>query len=44
VPDLTNAILEEWSKIPINILLNLVKSLPRRVVAVLAAKRGPTPY
>ena len=39
---LTNALLEEWSKIPINILLNLVESLPRRVEAVIAAKGGPT--
>jgi len=33
VSDLTNALLEEWSKIPINALLNLVESLPRRVEA-----------
>ncbi|MCJ8745688.1 hypothetical protein PDJAM_G00133110 [Pangasius djambal] len=38
VPDLTNVLLEEWSKIPINTLLNLVESLPRRVEAVIAAK------
>jgi len=37
-------LLEEWSKIPINTLLNLVESLPRRVEAVIAAKGGPTPY
>ena len=42
--DLTNVLLEEWSKIPINTLLNLVDSLPRRVEAVLAAKGGPTSY
>jgi len=41
---LTNALLEEWSKIPINTPLNLVESLPRRVEAVIAAKGGPTPY
>ena len=40
-PDLTNALLEEWSKIHINTLLYLVKSLPRRVQA---AKGGPTSY
>ena len=34
VCDLTNALLEEWSKIPINTVLNLVESLPRRVEAV----------
>ena len=44
VCDLTNALLEEWSKIPINTLLNLVESLPRRVEAVIAAKGGPTSY
>ena len=38
VPELTNALLEEWSNIPIDTLLNLVDSLPRRVEAVLAAK------
>jgi len=44
VADLTNALKEEWSKIPINTLLNLVKSLPRRVEAVIAANGGPNPY
>jgi len=44
VPDLTNALLKEWSKIPKNTLLNLVESLPRRVEAVIAANGGPTPY
>uniref|UniRef100_A0A3P8VX90 Tc1-like transposase DDE domain-containing protein n=1 Tax=Cynoglossus semilaevis TaxID=244447 RepID=A0A3P8VX90_CYNSE len=44
VCDLTNALLEEWSKIPINTLLYLVDSLPRRVKAVIAAKGGPTSY
>jgi len=44
VPDLTNTLLGEWSKIPINTLLNPVENLPRRVEAVIAAKVGPTPY
>uniref|UniRef100_A0A3Q2W3X4 Tc1-like transposase DDE domain-containing protein n=1 Tax=Haplochromis burtoni TaxID=8153 RepID=A0A3Q2W3X4_HAPBU len=44
VSDLTNALLEEWSEIPINTLLNLVESLPRRIEAVIAAKGGPTSY
>jgi len=43
VPNLTNVLQEEWSTIPINTLLNLVESL-LRVEAVIAAKRGPTPY
>ncbi|KAK7899416.1 hypothetical protein WMY93_020269 [Mugilogobius chulae] len=38
VCDLTNALLEEWSKIPINTLLNHVDSLPRRVEAVIVIK------
>lgn len=41
---LTNVLLEEWSKIPINILLNFVESLPRRVEVVITAKDGPTSY
>uniref|UniRef100_A0A674MVM2 Tc1-like transposase DDE domain-containing protein n=1 Tax=Takifugu rubripes TaxID=31033 RepID=A0A674MVM2_TAKRU len=40
VCDLTNALLEEWSKIPISTLRNLVDSLPTRVEAVIAAKCG----
>ncbi len=44
VPDLTNTSLEEWSNIPIDTLLNIVDSLPRRVEAVIAAKGGPTQY
>ena len=40
VPDLTNVLLEEWSNIPIDTLLNLVDGLPRRVEAVIAAKGG----
>ena len=44
VSDLTNVLLEEWSKNPINTLVNLVESLPRKVEAVLAAKGGPTSY
>jgi len=44
VPDLTNTLLEEWSKILINTLLNPVENLPRRVEAVIAAKVEPTPY
>ena len=36
--------LTEWSEIPINTLLNLVESLPRRVEAVIATKGGPMSY
>jgi len=42
VSDLTNALLEKWSKISINTILNLVESLPRRVEAVIAAMGGLT--
>ena len=38
VPDLSNALLEEWSNILIDTLLNLVDGLPRRGEAVIAAK------
>jgi len=44
VSDLTNVLLEEWSKMTINTLKNLVESLPRRVEAVIAAKGEPTSY
>uniref|UniRef100_A0A3B4DAI0 Tc1-like transposase DDE domain-containing protein n=1 Tax=Pygocentrus nattereri TaxID=42514 RepID=A0A3B4DAI0_PYGNA len=37
VSDLTNALLEEWSKISVNTFLTLVESLPRRVEAVIAS-------
>ena len=36
MPDFTNALLEEWSNVPIDTLLNLVDSLPRRVIAAKA--------
>ncbi|KAI4898858.1 hypothetical protein NFI96_004520 [Prochilodus magdalenae] len=42
VSDLTSAILEEWSKIPVTTFLTLVESLPGRVEAVIAAEGGPT--
>jgi len=44
VSDLTNALLVDWSKIPINALLNLVETLARRIEAIKAAKSGPTSY
>lgn len=44
-PDLKNALLDEWEKIPAGTLQNLVKSLPRRVEAVIAQLQrvGSTP-
>ena len=44
VCDLTNALLDKWSKNPINTLLNLVESIPRRVGAVRVGMGGPTSY
>jgi hypothetical protein len=44
VPDLTNALIAEWKQIPTAMFQHLVEILPRRVEAVIAAKRGPTPY
>jgi len=44
VSDVTNVLLEEWSTISINTLLNLVESLPTRVAAVIAANGGTTSY
>ena len=44
VSDLTNALLEEWSKIPTNTLLNLEESLPRRTKAVKGAEGGLMSY
>ncbi|KAI4895419.1 hypothetical protein NFI96_006455 [Prochilodus magdalenae] len=44
VSDLTNAVLEEWSNIPMSPFLNPVESLPRRVGAVIAAKAVMTSY
>lgn len=41
VPDLTNGLLDEWAKLQTEIL---VKCLPRRSEAVIAAKEGPTLY
>lgn len=38
--DLTNALVEEWSKILMSTLLNLVENLPRSLEAVIAAKGG----
>ncbi len=35
---LTNALLNEWAKIPTEIIQNLVENLQRRVEAVIAAK------
>jgi hypothetical protein len=35
---------EEWYKIPLETVQNLYECIPRRIVVVLKAKGGPTPY
>ena len=40
VSHLTNALVAEWKQVPAAIFQHLVESLPRRVVAVIAAKGG----
>ena len=42
MPDLTNALVAEWKQVPAAMSQHLVKSLPRRVEAVIATG-GPTP-
>lgn len=34
----------EWSKIPVDVCLNLIESMPRRIAALLKAKGGHTKY
>ena len=42
MPDLTNALVAEWKQVPVAMFQHQVESLPRRVEAVIAAKRGPS--
>jgi hypothetical protein len=35
---------EEWYIIPLKIVQNVYKSIPKRIDVVLKAKVGPTPY
>lgn len=44
VEDMWRIAQEEWELIPANTIVNLYNSLPRRVVAVLKARGGPTKY
>ena len=41
VPDLTNA---EWKQVLAAMFQHLEESLPIRVEAIIAVRRGPTPY
>lgn len=42
--DLMHAVQEEWDAIPQEFLRNLVESMPRRVLALIRARGGPTKY
>ena len=42
--DLQNALKEEWENIPPSYCADLVKSMPSRIQAVIAAKGNPTKY
>jgi hypothetical protein len=44
VPDLYNALVAEWKKVPAAMFQHLVENLPRGVEAVIAAKGGPDVY
>jgi hypothetical protein len=41
---LIEALLEEWEKLDIEVINNLIDSMPRRCAAVIAAKGGVTKY
>ena len=42
--DLVTAVQEEWSNISLEMLRNLITSLPHRIDAVIKAKGGNTKY
>ena len=42
--EMVAAILEEWEKIPLDTIIDLVASMNKRVAAVLQAQEGPTSY
>jgi hypothetical protein len=42
--ELVDVLQEEWYNIPQGTVQNLHESIPRRIVAVLKAKGGPTPH
>lgn len=41
---LEKVLIDEWYKIPIETIRKLYDSIPRRILAVLNANGGPTPY
>ena len=44
ITQLEQWVMEEWDAVPVDYYRNLIKSMPRRVQAVLAANGGPTKY
>ena len=42
--ELEAALKEEWNKIPQNVLMNLIESMPRRIQACINSKGYPTKY
>ncbi len=44
VDDLKRAILDAWRRVPLSTLQNLVDSMPRRLLDVVAARGGTTNY
>jgi len=44
VTQLEQWVKEEWDAVPVNYYRNLIKSMPHRVQAVIAANGGPTKY
>ena len=44
IHELWDRVDDEWNKIPKEVCLNLIESMPRRIAAVLKAKGGHTKY
>ena len=44
IRELETALQEEWSQITDDVLMNLIKNMPRRVEACIASKGWPTKY
>jgi len=41
---LINALMEEWQKVPLDVVRNLISSMPQRIMAVINAKGSHTQY
>ena len=42
--DLIDMLKEEWQKVPLDVVRNLISSMPRRIAAVIKAKEAHTHY